>query len=114
MSSGTNDLQALVSNYRTMDIEELETNIFILKEKSDCSLLTTNLDFAINELELKYKEREEQIDLLTKSLTSSSRINRWFSSFKAVINKFYISIIKAIKVLIEPGKYRSNIWSKSY
>ena len=57
MSSGTNDLQALVSNYRTMDIEELETNIFILEEKSDCSLQTTNLDFAINELELKYKER---------------------------------------------------------
>ena len=88
MSSGTNDLQALVSNYRTMDIEELETNIFILEEKSDCSLQTTNLDFAINELELKYKEREEQIDLLTKSLASSSRIDRWISSFKAVINQF--------------------------
>ena len=85
MSSGTNDLQALVSNYRTMDIEELETNIFILEEKSDCSIQTTNLDFAINELELKYKEREEQIDLLTKSLASSSRIERWISSFKAVI-----------------------------
>ena len=68
MSSGTNDLKALVSNYRTMDIEELETNIFILEEKSDCSLQTTNLDFAINELELKYKEREEQIDLLTNLL----------------------------------------------
>tara|TARA_B100001175_G_scaffold95740_1_gene81105 strand:- start:258 stop:539 length:282 start_codon:yes stop_codon:yes gene_type:complete len=88
MSSGTNDLQALVSNYRTMDIEELETNIFILEEKSDCSIQTTNLDFAINELELKYKEREEQIDLLTKSLASSSRIERWISSFKAVINQF--------------------------
>ena len=88
MSSGTNDLQALVSNYRTMDIEELETNIFILKEKSDCSIQTTNLDFAINELELKYKEREEQIDLLAKSLASSSRIERWISSFKAVINQF--------------------------
>ena len=87
MSSGTNDLQALVSNYRTMDIEELETNIFILEEKSDCSIQTTNLDFAINELELKYKEREEQIDLLTKSLASSTRIERWISSFKAVINQ---------------------------
>ena len=87
MSSGTNDLQALVSNYRTMDIEELETNIFILEEKSDCSIQTTNLDFAINELELKYKEREEQIDLLTKSLASSSRMDRWISSFKAVINQ---------------------------
>ena len=86
MSLGTNDLQTLVSNYRTIDIEELKANIFILEEKSDCSLQTTKLDFAINELELKYKEREEQIDLLTKSLTSSSRINRWFSSIKAVIN----------------------------
>mgnify|MGYP001167699690 FL=1 len=88
MSSGTNDLQTLFTNYSTIDIEELKTNIFILEEKSDCSLQTTNLDFAINKLELKYKEREEQIDLLTKSLTSSSRINRWFSSFKAVINQF--------------------------
>ena len=70
-----------------MDIEELKANIFILEESSNCYLQTTNLDFAINELELKYKEREKKIDLLTKSLTSSSRINRWFSSFKAVINK---------------------------
>ena len=88
MSLEANDLQTIVSNYRAMDIEELKTNIFILEEKSDCSLQTTNLDFAINELELKYKEREEQIDLLTKSLTSSSRINRWISSFKAVIKQF--------------------------
>ena len=42
----------------------------------------------MNELELKYKEREEQIDLLTKSLASSSRMDRWISSFKAVINQF--------------------------
>ena len=34
------------------------------------------------------EEREEQIDLLTKSLASSSRIDRWISSFKAVINQF--------------------------
>ena len=88
MSLETNDLQTLVSNYRTMDIEKLKANIFILEEKSDCSLQTTNLDFAINELELKYKEREEQIDLLTKSLASSSRIDRWISSFKEVINQF--------------------------
>ena len=87
MSLGTNDLQTLVSNYRTMDIEELKANIFILEEKSDCYLQTSNRDFTMYELELKDKEREEQIDLLTKSLTSSSRINRWFSSFKAVINK---------------------------
>jgi len=39
-------------------------------------------------LELKYKERQKQIDLLTKSLTSSSRIGRWISSLKAVIRQF--------------------------
>ena len=71
-----------------MDIEELKENIIDLKEESDCSLQLPNLDFVMNELELKYKEREEQIDLLTKSLTSSSRIGRWISSFKAVINQF--------------------------
>ena len=88
MSLEANDLQTIVSNYRAMDIEELKENIIDLKEESDCSLQLPNLDFAINELELKYKEREEQIDLLTKSLASSSRIERWISSFKAVINQF--------------------------
>ena len=75
-----------------MDIEELKENIIDLKEESDCSLQLPNLDFAINELELKYKERQEQIELLTKSLTSSSRIGRWISSVLAVIKqitKFY-------------------------
>ena len=71
-----------------MDIEELKENIIDLKEESDYSLQLPNLDFVMNELELKYKEREEQIVLLTKSLASSSRIERWISSFKAVINQF--------------------------
>ena len=71
MSLEANDLQTIVSNYRAMDIEELKKNIIDLEEKSDCSLQLSKLDFAINELELKYKEREEQIDLLTKSLASS-------------------------------------------
>ena len=88
MSLEANDLQTIVSKYRAMDIEKLKENIIDLKEESDCSLQLPNLDFAINELELKYKEREEQIDLLTKSLASSSRIDRWISSFKAVINQF--------------------------
>ena len=88
MSLEANDLQTIVSNYRAMDIEELKKNIIDLEEKSDCSLQLSKLDFAINELELKYKEREEQIDLLTKFLASSSRIDRWISSFKAVINQF--------------------------
>ena len=88
MSSEPDNLQILISKYRAMDIEELKENIIDLKEESDCSLQLPNLDFAINELELKYKEREEQIDLLTKSLISSSRIGRWISSFKAVIKQF--------------------------
>ena len=87
MSLEANDLQTIVNNYRAMDIEELKKNIINLEEKSDCSLQLSKLDFAINELELKYKEREEQIDLLTKSLASSSRTDRWISSFKAVINR---------------------------
>ena len=88
MSLEANDLQTIVSNYRAMDIEELKENIVDLEEERDYSLQLSKLDFAINELELKYKEREEQIDLLTKSLASSSRIDRWISSFKAVINQF--------------------------
>ena len=88
MSLEANDLQTIVSKYRAMDIEKLKENIIDLEEESDCSLQLTNLGFGINELELKYKEREEQIDLLTKSLASSSRMDRWISSFKAVINQF--------------------------
>ena len=84
MSLEANDLQTIVNNYRAMDIEELKKNIINLEEKSDCSLQLSKLDFAINELELKYKEREEQIDLLTKSLASSSRTDRWISSVRAI------------------------------
>ena len=82
------ELQTLISKCRTMDSEELKSNIDEWERKNDCSIQKENLDIAKNELELKYIERKEQIDLLTKSLTSSSRIDRWISSFKAVINQF--------------------------
>ena len=82
------DLQLFISQCRTMDIEELEASINDWEGKNDCSIQEENLAIAKNELEVKYKEREEQIDLLTKSLTSSSRIGRWISSFKAVISQF--------------------------
>ena len=82
------DLKILISKYRTMDIEELEACINDWEGKNDCSIQKENLDIANNELELKYKDRQEQIDLLTKSLTSSSRIGRWMSSLKAVIKQF--------------------------
>ena len=82
------DLKIVISKYRTMGIEELEASINDWVGKNDCSIQQENLAIAKNELEVKYKERQEQIELLTKSLTSSSRIGRWISSFKAVINQF--------------------------
>ena len=83
-----NDIQILISKYRTMDIEELEASIDNWGKENGCPTQNQSLDIAKNELEVKYKERQEQIELLTKSLTSSSRIGRWISSFKAVINQF--------------------------
>ncbi len=82
------DLQILISKYRTMDIEELEESINNWEKENDCPTQNQTIDIAKNELEVKYKERQEQIDLLTKSLTSSSRIGRWISSIKAVIKQF--------------------------
>ena len=82
------DLKILISKYRTMGIEELEASINDWEGKNYCSIQQENLAIAKNELEVKHKERQEQIELLTKSLTSSSRAGRWVSSAKAVINQF--------------------------
>ena len=82
------DLKMLISQYRTMNIEELKSSIDILEGKSSSSYQLRRLDIAKNELELKYIERQTQIELLTKSLTSSSRIGRWISSSKAVLKRF--------------------------
>ena len=82
------DLKKLISKYRTMGIEELEVSINDWEGKNYCSIQQENLAIVKKELEVKYKERQEQIELLTKSLTSSSRIDRWISSFKAIINQF--------------------------
>tara|TARA_Y100001968_G_scaffold174995_1_gene160385 strand:+ start:306 stop:587 length:282 start_codon:yes stop_codon:yes gene_type:complete len=84
MSSEPDDLQKLISKFRTMDIIELEANIDNWSKDNDCITQTQNLVIAKNELEIKYKERQEQIEILTKSLTSSSRAGRWISSIKAV------------------------------
>ena len=78
------DLNILISKYRTMDIEELKANIEAWEKENDCFTQIHNLHIAKNELELKYKQRQVQIDLLTKSLTSSSRTRRWISSIKVV------------------------------
>ena len=82
------DLQMFISQCRTMDIEELKSNIDDWEGKDDSFIQLENLDIAKNELELKYKERQEQLELLTKSLTSSSRFRRLISSVKAVIKQF--------------------------
>ncbi|WP_269624332.1 hypothetical protein [Prochlorococcus marinus] len=88
MRSEPDDLQTFISKCRTMDIEELKSNIDDWEGKNDFSIQQANLAIAKSELELKYKVRKEQIDLLAKSLTSSSRIGRWISSFKAFISEF--------------------------
>ena len=78
------NLKMLTNKYKTMNIEELKANIEDWESKNNCSTQLQNLDIAKSELGLKYKERTEQIELLTKSLTSSSRIGRWISSLKAI------------------------------
>ena len=71
-----------------MDIKELKSNIDDWEKKYDRSIQLQNLDIAKEELDQKNKERQEQLELLTKSLTSSSRIRRWISSFEAIIKQF--------------------------
>ncbi len=88
MSSKPDDLKMLISKYRNMNIEELKASIDQWENNTDCSNQLQNLGIAKRELELKYRERKEQIELLTKSLTSSSRIGRWMSSIKAILNQF--------------------------
>tara|TARA_B100000214_G_C23885848_1_gene589427 strand:- start:534 stop:812 length:279 start_codon:yes stop_codon:yes gene_type:complete len=92
MSPKSDDLKTLISMYRTMNIEELKANIDHWEENTNCSNHHQSLDIAKNELEIKYKERQEQIELLTKSLTSSSRIGRWIISVKALIKQHVESI----------------------
>ena len=84
------DLQMLFSKYRTMNIEELKGNIDSSEEEEEDNNYSNqhqSLYIAKNVLEIKYKEREKQIELLTESLTSSSRIGRWISSIKIVIKQ---------------------------
>jgi len=88
MSSKADDLKMFISKYRTMNIEELKASIDKWEENIDCSNKPKIFDIAKKELELKYKEREEQIELLTKSLTSSSRLGRWITSIRAIFKKF--------------------------
>ncbi len=88
MSLKPDDLEMLINKYKNMNIEELKASIDHWEENTDCPNQLQNIDIAKNELELKYKERQEQIELLTKSLTSSSRLGRWISSIRAVLKHF--------------------------
>ncbi len=65
-------------------IKELMSNIDDWEDNNDCFIQFQKLDIAQTEIELNYKNRQEQIDLLTESLTSSSRMDRWISSIKAI------------------------------
>jgi len=78
----------LLSKYKTMNIEELKEIIDFCEEMNEYSHENPNINVAKNVLEIKYKERQEQLELLTNSLTSSSRIYRWISSSKAIIKQF--------------------------
>ena len=80
--------EMIVSEYRSMDREELKANIDYWEEEAEWSHQLQILDIAKKELERRNKEREEQIELLTKSLSSSSRLGRWISRGKGVIRKF--------------------------
>tara|TARA_B100000214_G_C23712462_1_gene510419 strand:- start:329 stop:598 length:270 start_codon:yes stop_codon:yes gene_type:complete len=87
MSVDSDDLKTFSIKCRTMNIEELKSNIDDWERNNinnNCSIHQKNLAIAKNELELKYNERKEQIKLLTKSLTSSTRIGRWIASVKAL------------------------------
>ncbi len=88
MSQKPNDLKMLISKYENMNIEELKASIDHWEDSTDCSNQLHNLHIARRVLKFKYKVRQQQIELLTKSLTSSSRIGRWISSIKAILNKF--------------------------
>ncbi len=87
MSQEPDDLERLISKYRTMNIEELKESIDHWENNIDCSNQLQILNIAKNELELKNRERQDQIELLTRSLTSSSRLGRWISSIRAILKQ---------------------------
>ncbi len=65
------DIKMLISKYSTMNFEELNSYIKNWEVKSYCQNHLKILEIAKNELDLKYKEREELIQILNESLTSS-------------------------------------------
>ncbi len=67
-------------------IKELKPNTDDWEENNDCFIQFQKLDIANTELELNYKNRQEQINLLSESLISSSRMDRWISSIRAIFD----------------------------
>ena len=88
MSPKPDDLEMLISKYKSMNIDELKASIDHWNKNTNFSNQSKCIDIAKNELELKYKEKQEQIELLTKSLTSSSRFSRWISSIRTILKLF--------------------------
>ena len=88
MSLNPDDLKSHTDKYKSMNIEELKGGIDQWEDDIDYSEKLSSLEIAKNELEIKYLERQEQIELLTKSLTSSSRLGRWLSSTRSVLKQF--------------------------
>ena len=88
MSLESEDHEMLVKEFRGMDREELKANIDYWEDEALQSNQLQMLDMVKQELNQRDKERQEQIELLTKSLSSSSRFGRWVSSGKAIIRKF--------------------------
>ena len=88
MSLESEDYEMLVKEFRVMDREELKATIDYWEDEAVWSHQLQMLDMVKKELNQRDKERQEQIELLTKSLSSSSRLGRWLSSGKAVLRKF--------------------------
>mgnify|MGYP001411843800 CR=1 FL=1 len=88
MSTEPDDIKIVVSNFSTIEIKKSQGNSYHLKKDIKYSNQLQTIDSTTKELECRNKEREEQIELLTKSLTSSSRIVRWISSLKTVVKQF--------------------------
>ena len=87
MSLNPDDLNRLSDKYKSMNIEELKASIDQWDEEVGYSEKLLFLEIAKNELEIKYLERQEQIELLTKSLSSSSRLGRWISSIRVILKQ---------------------------
>ena len=88
MSTEHNNIKINISNLSTMEIKNSQENTNHLEKDLKDSHDLQIIDFAQNKIEYRDEERKKQIELLTKSLTSSSRIVRWISSFKTVLKQF--------------------------